>query len=100
MNLNTGLINQTEISVPPTLPEQSAIATILSDMDAEIAALEAKHSQGPPTQAGHDAGTTHREDSPHMKISTVLDHIDSGHMALPEFQRYVQTEVLFEETAA
>jgi len=22
-----------------------------------------------------------------MKISTVLDHIDSGHMALPEFQR-------------
>ena len=22
-----------------------------------------------------------------MKMSTVLDHIDSGHMALPEFQR-------------
>lgn len=22
-----------------------------------------------------------------MRISTVLDHIDSGHMALPEFQR-------------
>lgn len=22
-----------------------------------------------------------------MKISTVLDHIDSGHIALPEFQR-------------
>src|SRR5829696_8772741 len=22
-----------------------------------------------------------------MKISTLLDHIDSGHMALPEFQR-------------
>ncbi len=22
-----------------------------------------------------------------IKISTVLDHIDSGHMALPEFQR-------------
>ncbi len=21
-----------------------------------------------------------------MKISTILDHIDSGHMALPEFQ--------------
>ena len=42
MNLNTGLINQTEISVPPTLPEQTAIATILSDMDAEIAALETK----------------------------------------------------------
>jgi hypothetical protein len=22
-----------------------------------------------------------------MKFSTILDHIDSGHMALPEFQR-------------
>jgi uncharacterized protein with ParB-like and HNH nuclease domain len=22
-----------------------------------------------------------------MKISTILDHIDSGHRALPEFQR-------------
>jgi len=22
-----------------------------------------------------------------MKISTILDHIDSGHMGLPEFQR-------------
>lgn len=22
-----------------------------------------------------------------MKISTILEHIDSGHMALPEFQR-------------
>ena len=70
-----------------TIAEQTAIATILSDMDAEIAALEVKLVQDPPTQAGHDAGTTYREDSPHMKISTVLDHIDSGHMALPEFQR-------------
>jgi type I restriction enzyme S subunit len=26
----------------PSLPEQTAIATVLSDMDAEIAALEAK----------------------------------------------------------
>ena len=24
---------------------------------------------------------------PGMKISTILDHIDSGYMALPEFQR-------------
>ena len=41
MNLNTGLITGTMIAVPaPT--EQTAIATILSDMDAEIAALEAK----------------------------------------------------------
>lgn len=30
---------------------------------------------------------TDQEDTPDMKISTLLDHIDSGHMALPEFQR-------------
>lgn len=42
-----------------------------------------------------------------MKISTILDYIDSGHMALPEFQRgyhcftsvetfkeYIQREIL------
>ena len=39
MNLNTGLITGTEISIPP-LSEQTAIATVLSDMDAELAALE------------------------------------------------------------
>lgn len=42
MNLNTGLINRTEVPVPPTTEEQTAVATILSDMDAEIAALEEK----------------------------------------------------------
>jgi len=31
-----------EIVIPPTLDEQTAIAAVLSDMDAEIAALEAK----------------------------------------------------------
>ena len=31
-----------EVSLPPTVEEQTAIATILSDMDAELAALEAK----------------------------------------------------------
>lgn len=40
MNLNTGLINQTEVSISPDAKEQTAIATILSDMDADIAALE------------------------------------------------------------
>ncbi len=29
-----------------------------------------------------------------MKISTILDHIDSGHMALPKFQRGYSTEGL------
>ena len=30
------------IPLPPTIAEQTAIAAVLSDMDAEIAALEAK----------------------------------------------------------
>ncbi|MEI2781373.1 MAG: restriction endonuclease subunit S [Candidatus Competibacter sp.] len=42
MNLNTGLINRTKVSMPPTTEEKTAIAAILSDMDAEIAAMEAK----------------------------------------------------------
>jgi len=42
MNLNTGLINRTEVSMPPTPDEQAVIAAILSDMDAELAELEAK----------------------------------------------------------
>lgn len=29
-----------------------------------------------------------------MKISTLLDNINSGHMVLPEFQRYSQSEIL------
>ena len=33
------------LSVPPTLAEQKAIATVLSDMDAEIAALEADRAK-------------------------------------------------------
>jgi type I restriction enzyme, S subunit len=34
------------IPFPPTEAEQEAIATVLSDMDAEIAALEAKLTKG------------------------------------------------------
>ena len=41
MNLNTGLIAGTRIAMP-TPAEQTTIAAILSDMDAEIAALEAR----------------------------------------------------------
>jgi type I restriction enzyme, S subunit len=40
MNLNTDLIRRTEIAVPPSLAEQSAIAAIFSDMDSEIDGLE------------------------------------------------------------
>lgn len=35
-------IRKLRFPIPPTLPEQTAIAEVLSDMDAEIAALEAK----------------------------------------------------------
>jgi type I restriction enzyme S subunit len=40
MNLNTDLINGTFVAVPKDAAEQTAIATILSDMDTEIQALE------------------------------------------------------------
>lgn len=42
MNLNTKLIKSTVIAVPKISQEQTAIATILSDMDKEIKALEAR----------------------------------------------------------
>ena len=41
-NLNSKDILDLAFAVPPTLAEQKAIAAVLSDMDAEIAALEAK----------------------------------------------------------
>ncbi len=44
MNLNTGLINGTAISIPP-VPEQTAIAQVLSDMDAELASLRQRHDK-------------------------------------------------------
>lgn len=37
-----GTVKQMEVSVPPTIEEQTAIAAILSDIDAEIDALETK----------------------------------------------------------
>jgi type I restriction enzyme S subunit len=44
MNLNTGLINGTCLSLPPRA-EQTAIAEVLSDMDAELAALERRRDK-------------------------------------------------------
>ena len=44
MNLNTGLITCTRVSLPP-LAEQTAIAAVLFDMDAELAALEARRDK-------------------------------------------------------
>ena len=43
----------------PSLSEQRAIATVLSDMDAEVEALEARREKTRQDQAGHDAGATH-----------------------------------------
>jgi len=40
-NLNKGIVQSFEILLPPP-EEQTAIATILSDMDAELSALEAR----------------------------------------------------------
>jgi len=40
MNLNTGIINRTRIPLPPTLPEQQAIASALSDADTFLTSLE------------------------------------------------------------
>jgi type I restriction enzyme, S subunit len=45
MNLNTGLINRTLVSIPPTAEEQTAIATVLADMDTELACLEERLSK-------------------------------------------------------
>jgi type I restriction enzyme S subunit len=52
MNLNTVLINRTEVSVPSTVEEQIAIAAVFSDMDAEIATLETKLSKARQLKTG------------------------------------------------
>lgn len=43
-NLNAGIVRAFEIEVPP-LEEQTAIATVLSDIDAELTALEARNDK-------------------------------------------------------
>jgi type I restriction enzyme S subunit len=42
INLNQGTLGNLLVPLPPTKAEQEAIAAILSDMDAEVAGLEAK----------------------------------------------------------
>ncbi|TVQ16814.1 MAG: restriction endonuclease subunit S, partial [Leptolyngbya sp. DLM2.Bin15] len=42
---NGRLLSQVILPCPPTLEEQNAIATILSDMDAEITALEQRRDK-------------------------------------------------------
>ena len=43
--MTKGDIEKFSIRIPPTLAEQKAIAAVLSDMDAEIAALEADRAK-------------------------------------------------------
>lgn len=45
-------IREYEMWIPPTMAEQTAIATVLSDMDAEIAAIEAKIDKARQIKAG------------------------------------------------
>ena len=44
-NLNKNIVENIDIVVPPTLAEQRAIAAVLSDMDAEIAALSRERAE-------------------------------------------------------
>lgn len=44
-SLNHEILERVSFLVPPTLEEQSAIASVLSDMDAEIAALERRRDK-------------------------------------------------------
>jgi type I restriction enzyme S subunit len=43
-NLNKGMVQDFSLQLPPVI-EQTAIATILSDMDTELAALESRHAK-------------------------------------------------------
>ena len=40
--MTPGNVESLQISAPPEIPEQTAIAEVLSDMDAEIETLEAR----------------------------------------------------------
>ena len=43
--INLGAISNVEFELPPTLSEQTAIAEVLTDMDAELAALEQRREK-------------------------------------------------------
>lgn len=44
-SVNSSDVSAVQISLPKDCNEQTAIATVLSDMDAELAALEARHEK-------------------------------------------------------
>jgi len=43
--LNRNDVHAYEVEIPPTNEEQTAIATVLSDMDAELTALETRRDK-------------------------------------------------------
>ena len=43
--INLGPISNVKIELPPTIPEQTAIAEVLTEMDAELAALEQRREK-------------------------------------------------------
>lgn len=45
LEISSSKLKEIPIVVPQTVAEQKAIASVLSDMDAEIVALEAKHAK-------------------------------------------------------
>ena len=45
LEIGKGQLVRYEVVIPPTLAEQTAIATLLSDLDAELAALEARRAK-------------------------------------------------------
>jgi type I restriction enzyme S subunit len=59
--LNRNDVHAFEVKVPPTSDEQSAIAAVLTDLDVELAAIDAKREKGR-SQARYDAGVADRKD--------------------------------------
>ena len=70
--LSVSKIRMLEVRFPPTRTEQTAIAAVLSDMDAELSALEARRDKTPRPQAGHDAGVAHRQDAARSRRSAPM----------------------------
>ena len=62
-SVNSSDVKALELKLPIEPTEQTAIASVLSQMDEELAALEQPAGEDPRPQAGHDAGTPHRKDT-------------------------------------
>ena len=61
----------TQSRPPPEFREQTAIAAVLSDMDAEIAVLEARRDKTRALKQGDDARIAHRKNKTHMSKNDI-----------------------------